>query len=154
MASSVELAAPTGRHREPVVETALRLTRELLWLRLEGTSSDQLLTSIYGLTHAMSEVAAVAAGSVDATPKGAPPAGNPFFPLSRGWAKVSSAPGAQASKGRKALLQRSRRGALPVHLLCKISCFWSSARASRCVLSRSVSSTSTFSSLRSATLGR
>jgi hypothetical protein len=90
MASSVELAAPTGRHREPVVETALRLTRELLWLRLEGTSSDQLLTSIYGLTHAMSEVAAVAAGSVDATPKGAPPAGNPFFPLSRGWAMVKS----------------------------------------------------------------
>ena len=62
MANPAEFAALTIRHREPVVETALRLTQELLRLRPEGTSSDQWLASIYGLAHAMAEVATVTGG--------------------------------------------------------------------------------------------
>jgi hypothetical protein len=88
MANTAEPAALTDRRRKPVIETALRLTLELLRLRPEGTSSDQWLASIYGLAHVMSEVAVVAGGSADAAPRGAPPVGNPFFPLSRGRAKV------------------------------------------------------------------
>jgi hypothetical protein len=84
MANSAETAALTGRHREPIIETALTLTQELLRLRPEGTNSDQWMASIHGLTHVMSEVASIAGGSADAAPRGAPPAGNPFFPSLEG----------------------------------------------------------------------
>jgi hypothetical protein len=57
MANPAEPAMLADCRREPVVETALRLTQELLRLRPEGTSSDQWLANIYGLAHAMAEVA-------------------------------------------------------------------------------------------------
>jgi hypothetical protein len=91
MANTAEPAVLTDHRREPAVETALRLMQELLWLRPEGTSSDRWLTNIYGLIHAMAEVAAVAGGLGDAAPSGILLAGNPFFPLSRG--RVKGKPG-------------------------------------------------------------
>jgi hypothetical protein len=39
MANPSESATLADRHREPIAETALRLTQELLWLRKEGASS-------------------------------------------------------------------------------------------------------------------
>jgi hypothetical protein len=84
MAHPAEPTALADRHREPVVETALRLMQELLRLRPEGTSPNQWLASIHGLALAMSKVAAVAGGSADAAPKGASPTGRTFLPLSWG----------------------------------------------------------------------
>jgi hypothetical protein len=84
MANPVEPAVLTSHHREPVVETILRLTQELLRLRPEGTSSDQWLTSIYGLAHAMSEVAMIV-GAQQVLHQGAfRPPGIPFCPSSEG----------------------------------------------------------------------
>jgi hypothetical protein len=90
MANTVEPASLTNHRREPVVETALRLTQELLRIRPEGTSFDQWLASIHGLTRAMSEVATVTRVSTCAAPRGIPPAGRTFLPLARGRGKAKA----------------------------------------------------------------
>jgi hypothetical protein len=83
MASPVEPTALTDHRQEPVVETALKLTQELLRLRPKGTSSDQWLASIHGLAHTMSEVVVITGGSA-----GTAPTGCTFLPLFRGRVKV------------------------------------------------------------------
>jgi hypothetical protein len=59
MANPAEPTVLADRRREPVIETALKLTQELLRLRPEGKSSDQWLASIHRLARAMSEVTTV-----------------------------------------------------------------------------------------------
>ena len=98
MANLAESAALTVRHREPVVETALRLTHELLRLRPEGTSSDQWLASIFGLARAVVKVVIVAGGSAGATANSAPAAGRPFLPLARRRVKVKRGSGVGRAK--------------------------------------------------------
>jgi hypothetical protein len=84
MTSLAESAALADRHREPVVETTLRLTQELLRLRPEGMSSDRWLGSIFGLARAVAKVATVAGGSAGATTKGTRLPGSPSCPSPEG----------------------------------------------------------------------